>query len=123
MESISHREVTFYYGLKGLTSKEIHEDMVVTLGENANSYIMVKKWDAEFKRDWDSLEDDPRPRRSVTDITQETIVIHDIIMADRRVTEYCIVTDLGISLDRIHAIIHNELHMSKVVFQRSLDLI
>ena len=35
--------------------KEIHEDMVVTLGENAHSHRMVKKWDAEFKRGRDSL--------------------------------------------------------------------
>ena len=30
-----------YLGLKGLTPKEIHEDMVVTLGEDAPSYSMV----------------------------------------------------------------------------------
>ena len=58
--------------------------MVVTLGENAHSYSLVKKWDTEFKRDRDSLEDDPRQRRLV-------------IMADRRVTEYYIATELGIS--------------------------
>ena len=40
---ISHRAVIRYLGLKGLTPKEIHEDMVVTLGENAPSYSMVKK--------------------------------------------------------------------------------
>ena len=28
--------------IKGLTPKEIHEDMVVTLGENDPSYSMVK---------------------------------------------------------------------------------
>ena len=28
---------------EGLTPKEIHEDMVVTLGENAPSYSMVKR--------------------------------------------------------------------------------
>ena len=42
-----------------LTPKEIHEDMVVTLGENAPLYSMVKKWNAEFKHGRDSLEDDP----------------------------------------------------------------
>ena len=72
--------------------------MVVTLGENAHSYSLVKKWDTEFKRDMDSLEDDPRQRRLVIVARQETIAkIHDIIMADRRVTEYYIATELGIS--------------------------
>ena len=49
---------------------------------------MVKKWNADFKRGRDSLEDDPRRRRPVTVTTHETIAkIHDIIMAGRRVTE------------------------------------
>ena len=115
MDTISHRTVTRYLGLKGLTPKEIHADMVVALGENGPSYSMVKKWAAEFKRGRESLEDDPRQRRPVTVTTQDTIAkIHDTIMADRRVTKYDIVTELGISQDRIHAVIHNKLHTSKV---------
>ena len=58
MDNISHRAVIRYLGLKGLTSKEIHEDLVVKLGENAPSQSMVKKWDAEFKCGKDSLDDD-----------------------------------------------------------------
>ena len=60
----------------------------------------MKKWDAEFKLGRDSLEDDPRQRKPVTVTTQETIAkIHDIIMADRRVTEYYVATELGIFQD------------------------
>ena len=40
MDNISHRAVIRYIGLKGLTHKEIHEDMVVTLGEVVPSYSM-----------------------------------------------------------------------------------
>ncbi|XP_041366729.1 uncharacterized protein LOC121381476 [Gigantopelta aegis] len=59
--------------------------MVVTLGEDAPSYDMVKKWAAEFKRGRENLKDDPRPGRPITVTTQETIAkIHDIIVADRR---------------------------------------
>ena len=43
MDNISYRAVIRYLGLEGLTPKKIHEDMVVTLGENALSYSMVKK--------------------------------------------------------------------------------
>ncbi|XP_041369606.1 uncharacterized protein LOC121383583 [Gigantopelta aegis] len=68
--------------------------MVITLGKDAPSYNMVKKWDAEFKRGGG------RPGRTV------------VIMADRRVTECC--TELGIPQERIHAVIHNEFQMSKV---------
>ena len=85
---------------------------MVKLGENVPSYSMLKKWAAEFKRGRESLEDDPRPRRPVTVTTQETIAkIDDIIMADRRVTEYYTATELGISQDRFHAVIHNELQV------------
>ena len=84
MDNIRYRAVIRYLGLKGLTPKHIFEDMVVTVGENAPSYSMVKKWDAEFKRGRDSLEDDLRRRRPVAVTTQEAIgQIHDIIMADR----------------------------------------
>ena len=85
--------------------------MVVTLGENAPSHSLVKKLDAEFNRGRDNLEDDPRRRKPVTVTTQETIAkIHDIIRADRRVTESYDVTELGI----FHAGIRNELHLCKV---------
>ena len=55
MDNISYRSVVHYLGLKDLTPKEIHEDMVIT---HAPSNSMVKKWDAELKRGMDSLEDD-----------------------------------------------------------------
>ena len=91
---------------------------MVTLQGNAPSLNMVKKWAAEFQRDRESLEDDPRPGRPVTVTTQETIAkIHNIIMEKIRITEYYIATELGVSQDGIHAVIHNELHMS----QDSLD--
>ena len=94
MDNISYHAVIRYLGLKGLAPKVIHEDMAVILGENAPSYTMVMTCAAEIKR---SLEDNPRPGRPVIFTTQETIAkIHDI-MADRRITEYYIATELGIS--------------------------
>ena len=79
MDTISHRVVICYLGLNGLTSKEIFKkNMVITLGEDAPSYSMVKKWAAEFKRDRASLEDDPHPRRPVTITTQrERVLFND----------------------------------------------
>ena len=49
--------------LKNLSSKEVHEDMVGTLGEGVPSLSMVRKWIAEFKRSRVSLEDDPHPQK------------------------------------------------------------
>ena len=109
MDKVGLRAVIRYLGLKNMSPKDIHEDMVTTLGIDAPSYSMVKKWAAEFKRGRESLEDDPRPGRSVTVSTQETIdKIHDMILADRRINQRYIATQLGISQERVHAIIHNE---------------
>ena len=46
ISDFSHRVVIRYLCPKGLTPEEIHEDMVVTLGENGSSHSKVKKWDA-----------------------------------------------------------------------------
>ncbi|XP_040923305.1 chromobox protein homolog 1b isoform X1 [Toxotes jaculatrix] len=107
MDNVSLRAIIRYLGLKGLSPKEVHEDMVATLGEGAPSYSMVKKWAAEFKRGRESLEDDPRPGRPVTVTTQETIdKIHDMILTDGGITQRYIAAELGISQERVHAVIH-----------------
>ena len=68
MDKIGHRAVIQYLHIKGLTPKEIHEDMVAIQEDNALSYIMVKKWKVDFKRGRDSLEDGPRLPLSVGDL-------------------------------------------------------
>ena len=50
MDKIWHRGVIRYLQKKGLTTKEIHADMVSTLGDDAPALSTVKKWAAEFKR-------------------------------------------------------------------------
>ena len=60
MDKIWHRGVIRYLQKKGLTTKEIHTDMVSTLGDDALALSTVKKWAAKFKRGRESLEDDLR---------------------------------------------------------------
>ena len=62
MDKIWHRGVIRYLQKEGLTTKETHTDMVSTLGDNAPALSTVKKWEAEFKRRRESLEDDPSSR-------------------------------------------------------------
>ncbi|XP_076049606.1 uncharacterized protein LOC143030338 [Oratosquilla oratoria] len=77
--------------------------------------FMVEKWAADFKRGRDSLEDDPRQERPATVTTQEIIdKIHVMLLTDRRLTGRFIATELGISQECVHAIIHNHLGMTKV---------
>ncbi|XP_028270394.1 histone-lysine N-methyltransferase SETMAR-like [Parambassis ranga] len=116
MDNVSLRAIIRYLGLKGLSPKEVHKDMVATLGAGAPSYSMVKKWAAEFKRGRENLEDEPRSGRPVTVTTQETIdKIRNIILTDRRITQRYIASELGISQERVHAVIHGELQMTKAL--------
>lgn len=89
--------------------------MRTTLGEAAPLYSMVKKWGTEYKCGTESLKDDSHLRRPFPVITQDTIgKIYDTIIADWRVTEHDIVTDLDISQESAHAIICNEFQISEV---------
>lgn len=101
--------------LKTFTFTEIHEDMIMTLGEGASSFNMVKKWAAEFRWETECLEDDPHPGRTVTISTQgPNEKIHDMVLEDQWITEHYIATHLCISQERIHAVNCNELQMTKM---------
>ena len=87
VDKIWHRGVIRYLQKKGLTTKEIHADMVSTLGDDAPALSTVKKWAAEFKRGRESLKDDPRSERPSTATTHENIDrIHQMLMNDKRLT-------------------------------------
>ena len=49
MDKIGERAVIQYLHKEGLTPKDIHDDMVATLGKDAPSYATVKSWVVEFK--------------------------------------------------------------------------
>jgi len=82
--------------------------MTETLGEYAPSYATVKNWVAQFKRGDFSTCDAPRPGRPKTVTTQEII---DQIHEDRRISAKSVAEQLGISLERVGCIIHEDLDM------------
>ena len=73
MDKIRYRGVIRYLQKKGLPTKEIHTDMVSTLGDDAPPALLNVKYAAEFKRGTQSLENDPRSGRPSTATTQENI--------------------------------------------------
>ena len=102
MDKIGERAVIQYLYKKGLTPKDIHNDMLATLGKDAPSYATVKRWVAEFKCGRQSLEDDPRPGRPVSVAMPEMVnKVHDTVMTDRPVTERYIARTVGISQERV----------------------
>ncbi len=81
--------------LKDLSPEEVRKDMVATLGWGPSPSSTVKKWDDEFKRGRESLEDDPRPGWLGTVTTQGTIdKLHDMILTDRQITQQHAATEL-----------------------------
>jgi len=98
MDKTGYRAVIKYLQMKGLSPTQIHADMVSTLGDDAPSFSTVKKWAAEFKRGRESLEDDPRPGRPSTATIPENITrVHDMVMADRRLTTRHIASVVGMT--------------------------
>ena len=84
MDKIWHRGVIRYLQKKGLTTKEIHTDMVSTLGVDTPALSTVK-WAAEFKRGRESL--GPRSGHPSTATTHKNIDrIYQMVMNDRRLT-------------------------------------
>ena len=115
MEKLEIRGVIKYLHKKGLSGQEIHNDMVNVLGESAPSYATVKNWIAEFKRGRTSIQDEPRSGRPKTATTPEIIAkVHDMVLDDRRVKVREIGNVIGISNDRVHFILQQELHMKKL---------
>ena len=85
MERVEVRAVIKYICKKGMTSKEIREDFMKTLGNESPSYSTVKKWAVEFKRWRESIENDERSGRPEDATTDENVeIVHNLVMCDRQ---------------------------------------
>ena len=70
INSTEGRAVIKYLQKKGMTPKEIHEDMVKIFAEDLSSITTKKKWDVEVKQNRVNTKDDPRsgpPKFSTND--------------------------------------------------------
>ena len=106
MDKNWHRGVIRYLQKKGLTTKEIHTDMVSTLRDGALTLLTAKKWAADFKRGRESLEDDPRSGRPFTSTTQVNIDrIYQMVMNDRRLTISHLANVISISREQVENIL------------------
>jgi len=105
----------FFSPLQGKSPKEIHAILIETSVEHDQSYATVKNWAGQFKRGDFSTCDAPRPGRPKTVTTPEIIdLIHDLILADGRISAKSIPEQLGLSREWDGFIIHEDLDMRKL---------
>lgn len=115
MERNEYRAVIKFFVLEGLSATEIHTKMVQVLKDSAPSFPTVHRWTLEFKHGRTSIEDDPRSGRPKSATTSEIIQqIHDMVLDDRRVKVREIGDAVGISIERVGHILHEELKMKKL---------
>ena len=82
--------------IKYFASKEIHEDLLETLGKEPPSYSTVKAWASMFKRGRDRVEDDGPsgcPKDATAD--ENVKVVHILVMCDKRLDLRSIVSELA----------------------------
>ena len=113
--NIETRAFIKFFFLQGKALKEIDAILRETLGEHAPSYATVKNWVAQFKRDYFSACDVPRPGRPQTGTISEIIYqIHELILEDRRISAKSIAEQLGISRERVRSVFLEDLDMRKL---------
>lgn len=115
MEKHEIRAVIKYLCLKKMSTKDIHSDLVETLGDSSPPYSTVARWAKEFKLGRTSTEDEHREGRPSTSLTEENVKkVEEVVLEDRRVTIRHVAEVTGLSYGSIQRILANELHMRKV---------
>ena len=106
LDKIWHRGIIKFLNKKRLAPKDIHADMVATLGVTVPSYAIVKRWAAHFKMDKEGLEHDGRCGKPTKATTEEIAAhVYSVVMDDRRLTVNQIANTIGI-FQRVENILH-----------------
>ena len=115
MDKNEIRAVIKYLFLKKLTQKEIHDDLVETLKEDAPSYSCVRDWCTDLRRGRRNTDDLPRSGRPQEIFNPKTgDKVLKMVMECHRVTVRLVAERFDISIGSVHYILHDVLAMNKV---------
>ena len=79
--------ICYYDYKKGLSQQECFESLQKTFGDTCVSSAIVYNWYAEFKRQRDHFEDEPRAGRPRSAVTPENIeAVRQLISVDPHLT-------------------------------------
>lgn len=111
----NQRSIVFFLWKRGVSGAEIQRQLADVFGVQAMSRSTVFRWLDLLKTGRDSLEDDPRQGRPSTAVSDKSVAaVKNVLEDDRRATVRDIAEEVGISAERVHYVLHEELHMTKV---------
>ena len=115
MDEIEITAVIKYLKLKRLSTKQIHDDIMKTLGNEALSCNTVKKQAAELTRGIEGVLDEKGSERPKDVTTDENIeAVHKAVMNDGRLTIRYLAKTLEISFRSVYAILAEHLMMKSI---------
>ena len=93
----------------GYKAKEQHEELNKVFGDVSSSFDTVTRWIRYFDEGGESVKDEEHSSRPCSSMTKETVARADAIVAkDRCITLRFLVSELGVSLESAHSIMHKE---------------
>lgn len=108
------RAMMYLHYRQGKLATESYEILHKVFPDQCPSKATVCNWFSEFKRGKTTLEDDPRPGRPVTAVTQENVdAVEKILDRDSRITIREIALVVGIPSGSVFTILHEKLGVRK----------
>ena len=114
----SNEHLRFYVmtrGKLGKSATKIHQELQTAYTEHSPGYSTIARWLADFQAGRTSLSDAPRSGRPNTAVTDQNIGrVQQLVFEDPHCTIEDLCSRVPISHDRVHSILHNELHLRKI---------
>ncbi|XP_047523584.1 uncharacterized protein LOC125062015 [Pieris napi] len=113
------RSMIYYDFRCGLTQQQNYDRLRLAFLNEAPSRATIYSWFNEFKRGHSNLNDDPHEGRSLTATTEDIIsAVRRVIQEDKRVTYQQIRASLGIGMNQVQKILHEQLGVRKLCTRR-----